>query len=76
MKDKIQFKLFISEFTEKIFSLEQFINFFPLPSIASGVQTAQHAHPGRSFFAVGFPRTCYIPDCPLGRKVFLYHKLE
>ncbi|XP_031625585.1 protein deltex, partial [Contarinia nasturtii] len=38
-------------------------------NIASGVQTEQHPHPGRSYFAVGFPRTTYIPDCPLGRKV-------
>lgn len=38
-------------------------------SIASGVQTHLHPHPGRSFFAVGFPRTTYLPDCPLGRKV-------
>lgn len=40
-----------------------------LLSIASGLQTEQHPHPGRSFFAVGFPRTAYLPDCPLGRKV-------
>lgn len=38
-------------------------------SIASGLQTHLHPHPGRSFFAVGFPRTTYLPDCPLGRKV-------
>lgn len=41
----------------------------PIRSIASGVQTEEHPQPGRSFFAVGFPRTTYIPDCPLGRKV-------
>lgn len=42
---------------------------FHYDSIASGVQNETHPHPGRSFFAVGFPRTCYLPDCPLGRKV-------
>lgn len=38
-------------------------------SIVSGIQDDSHPHPGRPFFAVGFPRICYIPDCPLGRKV-------
>lgn len=38
-------------------------------SIVSGIQSMEHPHPGRAFFAVGFPRTCFLPDCPLGRKV-------
>ncbi|XP_030380902.1 protein deltex [Scaptodrosophila lebanonensis] len=43
--------------------------------IASGLQTAEHPHPGRAFFAVGFPRVCYLPDCPLGRKVLRFLKI-
>ncbi|XP_036318078.1 protein deltex [Rhagoletis pomonella] len=43
--------------------------------IASGVQTDEHPHPGRAFFAVGFPRVCYLPDCPLGRKVLRFLKI-
>uniref|UniRef100_W8BFW5 E3 ubiquitin-protein ligase n=1 Tax=Ceratitis capitata TaxID=7213 RepID=W8BFW5_CERCA len=43
--------------------------------IASGVQTEEHPHPGRAFFAVGFPRVCYLPDCPLGRKVLRFLKI-
>lgn len=44
-------------------------------SIASGLQTEEHPHPGRAFFAVGFPRICYLPDCPLGRKVLRFLKI-
>lgn len=44
-------------------------------SIASGVQGPEHPHTGRAFFAVGFPRKCYLPDCPLGRKVLRYLKI-
>ncbi|KAI8033656.1 hypothetical protein M5D96_013610 [Drosophila gunungcola] len=43
--------------------------------IASGLQTEEHPHPGRAFFAVGFPRICYLPDCPLGRKVLRFLKI-
>ncbi|XP_067639158.1 protein deltex [Eurosta solidaginis] len=43
--------------------------------IASGVQNEDHPHPGRAFFAVGFPRVCYLPDCPLGRKVLRFLKI-
>ncbi|KAH8308560.1 hypothetical protein KR018_005868, partial [Drosophila ironensis] len=43
--------------------------------IASGLQTSEHPHPGRAFFAVGFPRICYLPDCPLGRKVLRFLKI-
>uniref|UniRef100_A0A1I8PA52 E3 ubiquitin-protein ligase n=1 Tax=Stomoxys calcitrans TaxID=35570 RepID=A0A1I8PA52_STOCA len=43
--------------------------------IASGIQNSQHPHPGRAFFAVGFPRVCYLPDCPLGRKVLRFLKI-
>lgn len=48
---------------------------FIICSIASAVQGPEHPHPGRAFFAVGFPRTCYLPDCPLGRKVLRYLKI-
>lgn len=48
---------------------------FIILSIASAVQGPEHPHPGRAFFAVGFPRTCYLPDCPLGRKVLRYLKI-
>ncbi|XP_005181037.1 protein deltex [Musca domestica] len=43
--------------------------------IASGIQSSEHPHPGRAFFAVGFPRVCYLPDCPLGRKVLRFLKI-
>ncbi|XP_055522468.1 protein deltex [Wyeomyia smithii] len=44
-------------------------------NIASGIQGAEHPHPGRAFFAVGFPRTCYLPDGLLGRKILRYLKI-
>lgn len=44
-------------------------------NIASGIQTNEHPHPGRAFFAVGFPRTCFLPDGILGRKILRYLKI-
>ncbi|XP_058815609.1 protein deltex [Topomyia yanbarensis] len=44
-------------------------------NIASGIQGKEHPHPGRAFFAVGFPRTCYLPDGLLGRKILRYLKI-
>jgi deltex len=44
-------------------------------SIASGVQTAHHPNPNRAFFAVGFPRLCYLPENPTGRKILRYLKI-
>ncbi|XP_055616564.1 protein deltex [Toxorhynchites rutilus septentrionalis] len=44
-------------------------------NIASGIQNQQHPHPGRAFFAVGFPRTCFLPDGILGRKILRYLKI-
>jgi deltex-like protein len=38
-------------------------------SIASGIQGAEHPNPGRPYYAVGFPRVCYLPDTAKGRKV-------
>lgn len=38
-------------------------------SIASGIQTAEHPNPGRPYYAVGFPRVCYLPDTEKGRLV-------
>ncbi|XP_014231562.1 protein deltex-like isoform X2 [Trichogramma pretiosum] len=37
--------------------------------IPSGIQGAEHPHPGQTYYAVGFPRTCYLPDSELGRRV-------
>lgn len=76
MKDKIQFKLYTSTFKINEFSKELLIILlYIIYSIASGVQTEEHPHPGRAFFAVGFPRICYLPDCPLGRKVLRFLKI-
>lgn len=38
-------------------------------NIASGIQGPEHPNPGRPYYAVGFPRVCYIPDTDKGRKV-------
>ncbi|KAG8231848.1 hypothetical protein J437_LFUL008619 [Ladona fulva] len=38
-------------------------------NITSGIQGTEHPNPGRPFYAVGFPRVCYLPDTPKGRKV-------
>lgn len=38
-------------------------------NIASGIQGPEHPNPGRPYYAVGFPRVCYIPDTEKGRKV-------
>lgn len=38
-------------------------------NIASGLQSPEHPNPGRPYYAVGFPRVCYIPDTDKGRKV-------
>ncbi|CAB0032074.1 unnamed protein product [Trichogramma brassicae] len=37
--------------------------------IPSGIQGAEHPHPGQTYYAVGFPRTCYLPDSELGRRL-------
>jgi deltex len=44
-------------------------------SIASGVQTDIHPNPGRAFFAVGFPRICYLPENVAGRKILRFLKV-
>jgi deltex-like protein len=44
-------------------------------SIASGIQTDSHPNPGRAFFAVGFPRICYLPESPTGRKILRFLKV-
>jgi deltex len=31
-------------------------------------------NPGKEFFAVGFPRSCYLPDNPTGRKILRHLK--
>lgn len=38
-------------------------------SIPSGVQGTEHPNPGQAYYAVGFPRVCYLPDNNLGRRV-------
>ncbi|XP_017770458.1 PREDICTED: protein deltex [Nicrophorus vespilloides] len=38
-------------------------------NIQSGIQGDEHPNPGCDFYAVGFPRTAYLPDCPQGRKL-------
>lgn len=37
--------------------------------IASGIQGMEHPNPGRPYYAVGFPRVCYLPDTMNGRMV-------
>lgn len=38
-------------------------------SIPSGIQGPEHPHPGQMYYAVGFPRVCYLPDNELSLKV-------
>ncbi|CAK9829730.1 Protein deltex [Anthophora retusa] len=37
--------------------------------IPSGIQGNEHPNPGQAYYAVGFPRVCYLPDNNLGRRV-------
>lgn len=37
--------------------------------IPSGIQGREHPNPGQAYYAVGFPRICYLPDNNLGRRV-------
>uniref|UniRef100_A0A182PL21 E3 ubiquitin-protein ligase n=1 Tax=Anopheles epiroticus TaxID=199890 RepID=A0A182PL21_9DIPT len=41
-------------------------------NISSGIQGPQHPNPGAAFFAVGFPRRCYLPNTLLGTKILYY----
>ncbi|XP_074105862.1 deltex E3 ubiquitin ligase [Cotesia typhae] len=43
--------------------------------IPSGIQGPEHPNPGQAFYAVGFPRVCYIPDNELGRRVLALLKI-
>lgn len=38
-------------------------------NIVSGIQGSEHPNPGRPYYAVGFPRVCYLPDTEKGRKI-------
>ncbi|XP_055462017.1 probable E3 ubiquitin-protein ligase DTX2 [Psammomys obesus] len=38
-------------------------------NIPHGIQGPEHPSPGKPFTARGFPRQCYLPDNPQGRKV-------
>ncbi|XP_043241701.1 probable E3 ubiquitin-protein ligase DTX2 [Amphibalanus amphitrite] len=37
--------------------------------ISPGIQGPEHPHPGRPYKVRGFPRICYLPSNPQGRKV-------
>ncbi|XP_012255279.2 protein deltex isoform X2 [Athalia rosae] len=37
--------------------------------IPSGIQGPEHPNPGQTYYAVGFPRVCYLPDTDMGRRV-------
>uniref|UniRef100_A0A182UD58 E3 ubiquitin-protein ligase n=1 Tax=Anopheles melas TaxID=34690 RepID=A0A182UD58_9DIPT len=41
-------------------------------NITSGIQGPHHPNPGAAFFAVGFPRRCYLPNTLLGTKILYY----
>uniref|UniRef100_A0A182N1M0 E3 ubiquitin-protein ligase n=1 Tax=Anopheles dirus TaxID=7168 RepID=A0A182N1M0_9DIPT len=41
-------------------------------NFTSGVQGPQHPNSGAPFFAVGFPRRCYLPNTVLGAKILYY----
>ncbi|XP_049300113.1 protein deltex [Anopheles funestus] len=41
-------------------------------NITSGIQGPLHPNPGAAFFAVGFPRRCYLPNTLLGTKILYY----
>ncbi|XP_050067353.1 protein deltex [Anopheles maculipalpis] len=41
-------------------------------NITSGIQGPYHPNPGAAFFAVGFPRRCYLPNTLLGTKILYY----
>ncbi|KAL6994636.1 E3 ubiquitin-protein ligase dtx1 [Sarracenia purpurea var. burkii] len=43
--------------------------------IASGIQGMEHPNPGRPYYAVGFPRVCYLPDTMKGRMVLRLLKI-
>ncbi|KAL0272058.1 UNVERIFIED_CONTAM: hypothetical protein PYX00_005177 [Menopon gallinae] len=38
-------------------------------NMTSGIQGPEHPNPGRPYYAVGFPRVCYLPDTDKGRLV-------
>lgn len=66
-------KLFISKICSNFD--EKHILIFLIYSIASGIQNQNHQNPGRAFFAVGFPRICYLPESPIGRKILKFLKI-
>jgi len=37
----------------------------------NGIQNSQHPNPGKPFIAIGFPRTAFLPDTELGRKILV-----
>lgn len=38
-------------------------------NIQNGLQGVGHPQPGKPFFAIGFPRTAFLPDTEKGRRV-------
>lgn len=38
-------------------------------NMSSGVQDARHPYPGSPYYAIGFPKSAFLPDTELGRIV-------
>lgn len=38
-------------------------------SMSSGIQDSRHAFPGSPYYAIGFPKSAFLPDTELGRMV-------
>ena len=38
-------------------------------NMSSGIQDARHTYPGSPYYAIGFPKTAFLPDTELGRLV-------
>lgn len=55
--------------------LQSVVNSFFSYSIQSGIQGPDHPNPGHEYYAVGFPRIAYLPDCLKGRKVLQLLKI-
>lgn len=53
----------------KSYVISSFLQLNLFYSIASGIQGPEHPNPGRPYYAVGFPRVCYLPDTEKGRIV-------
>ena len=38
-------------------------------NMSSGIQDARHPYPGSPYYAIGFPKSAFLPDTELGRIV-------